>query len=141
MVVELHLVHDSPRGHHQGKFALYRDVLKVKEYFLFDPFEDYLPRPADAGLPPPQGGVCAAIKPVAGRLAEPDSPPAPGALVRSDLRLWNPATGERLLTPQEARDQAEEATQRAEEQADLAEAEVEPPAFLEIDELRRRNGR
>src|ERR1043166_1454170 len=24
------------------KFALYRDVLKVKEYFLFDPFGDYL---------------------------------------------------------------------------------------------------
>lgn len=26
----------------ETKFALYRDVLKVKEYFLFDPFEDYL---------------------------------------------------------------------------------------------------
>jgi Uma2 family endonuclease len=48
------------------KFALYRDVLKVKEYFLFDLFGDYLD-------PPMQGfrlrkGQYVPIKPVAGRL-------------------------------------------------------------------------
>src|SRR5262249_8838750 len=48
------------------KLALYRDVLKVPEYFLFDPFEDYLKPPfqghrlVEAGYEP--------IGPVAGRL-------------------------------------------------------------------------
>jgi len=48
------------------KFALYRDTLRVKEYFLFDPFEDYLD-------PPLQGyrlrkGQYVPIRPAAGRL-------------------------------------------------------------------------
>jgi Uma2 family endonuclease len=81
------------------KFALYRDVLKVKEYFLFDPFQDYLD-------PPLQGyrlraGRYVPIRPVDGRL--------PSRVVGlhlerdgSDLRLWDPQTGLRLLTPEEA---------------------------------------
>jgi Uma2 family endonuclease len=82
------------------KFALYRDVLKVKEYFLFDPLNDYLD-------PPLQGyrlraGEYVPIKPVDGRL--------PSRVVGlhleragSDLRLWDPATGLWLPTPEEVR--------------------------------------
>jgi Uma2 family endonuclease len=112
------------------KFALYRDVLRVKEYFLFDPFEDYLD-------PPMQGyrlrkGVYVPVKPIDGRF--------PSRVLRlhlervgSDLRLWEPATARRLLTPEEAR-------QEAEGRADRAEAEIEHLRH-EIEELRRRNGR
>jgi Uma2 family endonuclease len=111
----------------EKKFALYRDVLKVKEYFLFDPRAEYL-------KPPLQGyrlraGRYTSIKPVEGRL--------PSRLLGlhlerhgSDLRLWDPATGQWLLTPEEARDQEAEARQRAE-------AEVER-LRRENEELRRR---
>ena len=48
------------------KFEIYRGILRVSEYFLFDPTEDYLD-------PPLQGfrlarGRYVAIKPIAGRL-------------------------------------------------------------------------
>jgi Uma2 family endonuclease len=140
------------------KFALYRDVLRVKEYFLFDPFEDYLD-------PLMQGyrlrkGEYVPIKPVSGRL--------PSRVVGlhleragSDLRLWNPETRQILLTPQEVaqqaeatarrteeatrlvqevRDQAEEAIREANERAARAEAEAER-LRRELEALRRRNGR
>jgi Uma2 family endonuclease len=93
----------------EKKYALYRDVLKVKEYFLFDPYEDYL-------KPPFQGyrlvrGQYVAIKPVAGRL--------PSRILGlrlerdgSDLRLWGPETGLRLPTPEEARRSAEAEIER-----------------------------
>jgi Uma2 family endonuclease len=112
------------------KFALYRDVLRVKEYFLFDPFEDYLD-------PPMQGyrlrnGVYVPIRLVDGRF--------PSRVVGlhlersgSELRLWDPSTGQRLVTPDEAR-------QQAEARAEHAEAEVER-LRREVEELRRRNGR
>jgi hypothetical protein len=61
-----------------------------------------------------------------------------------DLRLWDPATGQRLPTPEEARAQEAEARQRAEAEADRqaearrqAEAEVER-LRREVEELRRR---
>ena len=77
------------------KMELYREVLKVSEYFLFDPTEDYLD-------PPLQGfrlvrGKYVSIKPVAGRL--------PSRIVGlhlerdgNKLRFFHPATGKRLLT-------------------------------------------
>jgi Uma2 family endonuclease len=80
------------------KFLLYQDTLKVAEYFLFDPFEDYL-------HPPLQGyrlrqGKYSQIRPVQGRL--------PIAVLNlhlekngRDLRLFNPATGQWLPTPEE----------------------------------------
>lgn len=80
------------------KFELYRDVLKVKEYFLFDPHGDYL-------KPPLQGyrlfkDEYVPIAPVNGRL--------PSKLLglhleRSgwELRLYDPKTGKWLLTPNE----------------------------------------
>ena len=102
------------------KFALYRDVLKAKVYFLFDPGAEYL-------SPPLQGfrlraGSYVPIRPVAGRLPS----RVLGLHLERDgnqLRLWNRATRQRLLTPEEARDQAE--------------AEVER-LRREIEELRRR---
>jgi Uma2 family endonuclease len=93
----------------QRKFALYRDVLKVKEYFLFDPYRDYLD-------PPFQGyrlakGQYVPIKPRAGRLPS----RVLGLHLERDgeaLRLWDPATGQRLLTPEEARQQTEAEVER-----------------------------
>ena len=93
------------------KMALYQDVLKVQEYFLFDPCEDYLD-------PSMQGwrlrsGTYRRIRPVAGRLPSRTT----GLHLERDgteLRLWNPTTGERLLLPvEEAEDRAEEAEERA----------------------------
>jgi Uma2 family endonuclease len=82
----------------KAKLALYRDVLHVPEYFLFDPFEDYL-------VPPFQGwrlsdGDYAPIPPVEGRLP---SLVLGLHLERSgaELRLYDPATGQRLLTARE----------------------------------------
>ncbi len=109
------------------KFALYRDVLRVREYFLFDPRAEYLD-------PPLQGyrlraGQYLPIKPVTGRL--------PSRWLKlhlegagNQLRLWDPAAGQWLLSPEEARDQA--AAER-----DQAEAEVER-LRREVEELRRR---
>ena len=86
------------------KFEIYRGILRVSEYFLFDPTEDYLD-------PPLQGfrlarGRYVAIKPIAGRL--------PSAILGlhlerdgTKLRLFDPTTGHRLLTPLEGREAAE----------------------------------
>jgi Uma2 family endonuclease len=91
------------------KFALYRDVMRVREYFLFDPRAEYLD-------PPLQGyrlraGTYIPIRPVRGRL--------PSRWLKlhleragTDLRLWNPATGQWLLTPEEERDQAQAEVKR-----------------------------
>ena len=105
------------------KFALYRDTLRAKGYFLFDPFKDYLD-------PPMQGyrlrkGNYVSIKPVDGRLP---SRVTGLHLERAghDLRLWNPAIGQWLVTP--------------EERAERAEAEVEQLRWG-VERLRRRNGR
>jgi Uma2 family endonuclease len=144
------------------KFRLYQDTLKVKEYFLFDPFGDYL-------KPPLQGyrlrsGQYHPIRPVAGRLPSRELGlhlEADG----SDLRLYDPMTEQWLPTPQEkvflAQEKAlqerekalraEEQALRAEEQAlraeekvlrteeKLIQAEAENQRLLrELAELRRR---
>jgi Uma2 family endonuclease len=115
------------------KFALYRDVLRVKEYFLFDPFEDYLE-------PPMQGyrlrkGEYIPIKPVAGRL--------PSRVVGlhleragSDLRLWNPETGLWLSTAEENQARLAEALKQTDAARRRAEADNER-LRREIEELRR----
>ena len=86
------------------KFVLYRDVLKVREYFLFDPMGDYL-KPSMQGWRL-RGGVYHPIRAVEGRL-----PSLTTGLHlerdRNDLRLWNPETGVWLLTPGERADRAE----------------------------------
>jgi Uma2 family endonuclease len=91
------------------KFALYRDVLKVREYFLFDPHQDYL-------QPQLQGyrlvkGEYVPIKPVADRL--------PSKILGLHLeangavaRLYDPAEKSWLPTPTEARLQVEQENER-----------------------------
>lgn len=125
------------------KFVLYRDVLKVKEYFLFDPFGDYLkpqlkgyrlrkgeyvPIPLVDGRMPSQ---------VLGLHLEPDG---------DALRLYNTETKTWLLTPDE---RAEQETQRADEETQRAEqAERDNAALVqeverlrkEIEKHQRRNG-
>ena len=79
------------RREDQGKkFELYRDVLKVREYFLFDPFEEYL-KPSLQGYRL-LGGTYEPIAKVEGRL--------PSEVLglhieraRYSLRLFNPRTG------------------------------------------------
>ncbi len=105
------------------KFEIYRDVLRVAEYFLFDPTEDYLD-------PPLQGfrlsrGKYVRIKAEAGRLPS----RVLGLHLEQDgskLRLFDPATRTRLPTRSERaeaeRQRAEAADQRAEAERQRAEA-------------------
>ncbi len=80
------------------KFKLYRDKLKVTEYFLFDPRDDYLePRLQGYRL---RAGKYHPIRPVAGRLPS----RVTGLHLEghgNELRLYDPANGEWLPTPQE----------------------------------------
>jgi Uma2 family endonuclease len=93
------------REDQRKKKELYRTILKVSEYFQFDPTEDYL-------KPPLQGfrlvaGEFASIEPVDGRLPS----EVLGLHLERDgmrLRLFNPATGARLLTAVEGRALAEQ---------------------------------
>ena len=96
------------------KMALYQDVLKVREYFLFDPCEDYLD-PSMQGWRL-RGNVYRRIRPVADRLPSQTT----GLHLERDgtvLRLWNPVTGERVALPVE---EAEGRATRAEERATAA---------------------
>jgi len=125
LVIEL--TSKTTRGEDQKKKpVLYRDVLKVAEYFLFDPTEDYL-------KPPFQGFRLAAgeyvpIEPVLGRLP---SSVLGLHLERSgeDLRLFDPTTRKWLPTPRERaeseRERAESERQRAESERERAESERE----------------
>jgi Uma2 family endonuclease len=126
--VVIELTSSSTRREDQTrKFALYRDTLRVREYFLFDPFGDYLePRLQGYRL---RKGQYRPIRPVHGRL--------PSQVLRlhleahgNELRLWDPATGQWLPTPREARQQAEDRAARAEALAERLQREIE--------ELRRR---
>jgi hypothetical protein len=93
----IELTSKSTRGEDQRKKPiLYRDVLKVAEYFLFDPTEDYLE-------PPFQGfrlveGQYIPIEPVMGRLP---STVLGLHLERSEaeLKLFDPTTKTWLPTP------------------------------------------
>jgi Uma2 family endonuclease len=101
------------------KFELYRDVLRVPEYFLFDPFGDYL-------TPRFQGYRLAAnqyrpIRLQEGRMRSKQL----GLLLEPDgihLHLVDPQTGRRVPTPIEAESTAEE---RARAAADQVRAEAE----------------
>lgn len=80
------------------KFKLYRDVLKVREYFLFDPRQDYL-EPSLQGYRLVRG-IYLPIRPVAGRLPGKET----GLHLEchgEELRLFNPASGDWLPTIEE----------------------------------------
>ena len=99
------------------KLAIYRDILKVSEYFLFDPTEDYLDPPLQGFRL--AGGDYVRIEPVEGRLPS----AVLGLHLERDgtrLRLFDPAIGRWLPTRQEARDAAE---RRADAERRQAEAE------------------
>ena len=101
----------TKREDEKKKLILYRDVLRVPEYFLFDPRAEYLD-------PPLQGfrlvaGDYVPIAPINGRLP---SVVLGLHLAREgqNLRMYNPTTGQRLLTPREARQAAEQRAVAAE---------------------------
>jgi hypothetical protein len=128
------------------KFELYRDVLKVREYFLFDPRAEYL-------KPPLQGyrlrkGDYVPIPEAAGRLPS----KVLGLHLERDgewLRLYDPATGQWLLTSPEVRQklaEAEATTKKARATERMlararakaeAEAEARAKAEAEVERLRR----
>jgi Uma2 family endonuclease len=128
----------------KDKFELYRDNLKVQEYFLFDPKEEYL-KPSLQGFRL-FGDQYVAIEAVEQRL--------PSEILALHLgreglylRLFDPVAIERLLSPQEraqkeaqARQQAELAQQKEAEARKQAEAEVER-LRRELEELRRNSGK
>jgi hypothetical protein len=129
------------------KFELYRDVLKVKEYFLFDPLEDYL-TPSMQGFRL-RAGAYQPIRPKVGRLPS----RLLGLHLERDgdrLRLWDPDTGTRLPTPAEViesqvqqivttQQKAEAERQKAEAERQKAEAERQRADELaaEVERLKR----
>ena len=109
------------------KFVLYRDTLRVKEYFLFDPFGDWLKPPFQGYRL--RGDRYVHIRPVDGRLPS----QVLGLHLEAHgewLRFYDPSTGQWLPTPNEARQRAEAAKQRAEAETERLRRELE--------ELRRR---
>jgi|SRR5713226_442555 len=91
------------------KFLLYQDVLKVQEYFLFDPFEEYL-RPSFQGYRLRKGKYVP-IPTIGGRLP---SSVLGLQLERDglDLRLFDPRADKRLPTPEEKIAQTEAELER-----------------------------
>jgi Uma2 family endonuclease len=123
------------------KFDLYRDVLKVREYFLFDPLDEYLDpslqgfRLVEGRYEPIAGDESGLFSEVLGLRLERDE---------MDLRFFNLATGRRIPTPEELGREA----QQAQEALHQAEAEVERlrrereerlrEALAEVERLRRK---
>lgn len=132
--VVIELTSKTTRAEDQRKkLGLYRDVIHVPEYFLFDPFEDWL-RPAMQGYRLVEGAYVP-IEPVDGRL---HSDVLGIHLGREgvELRLYDPETGRRLPTLLEQIAEAQEARRQLEEETLLLEArrcEIE----AEIEQLRR----
>src|SRR5262249_38720947 len=123
------------------KHQLYRDVLKVKEYFLFDPDGDYLsPRLQGYRL---RKGEFHPIRELDGRL--------PSRVLglhlegdRRSLRLYDPATERWLPTLDEVRLRANQLREQLDEETEARRRAQEEAERLrrEIDDLRRRpNGR
>ncbi len=115
----------------EDKYELYQDTLRVPEYFLFDPFGDYL-QPALQGHRLRRGSY-EPINPVEGRLPS----KVLGLQLEGsgrELRLYNPATKQWLPTPQEAVANANGAQRQAEQEIERLRREIA--------ELRRRgNGK
>jgi Uma2 family endonuclease len=125
----------------EGKFELYRDVLRVKEYFLFDPLGDYLEPPLrgfrlQKGIYVPLGAVDGRFpSKELGLHLEPNG---------KELRLYDPDQGKWLPTPQEAEAQAREmarreAEMRQQEEMARKRAEAEVTRLQrELEDLRRK---
>ena len=110
------------REDQQTKLSLYRDVLRVLEYFQFDPTGDYL-KPSLQGFRLVDGEYVS-IKPVDGRLPS----EVLGLHLEQDgveVRLYDPRRGCRLLKPSERVSAAERQAQAAERQAQAAERQAQ----------------
>lgn len=106
----------------EQKFEIYRDEIRVREYLVFDPYEEYLDPPQQ--LYRLHRGDYEPVLPVDGRL--------PSEILglhfdRSGkrLRLYNPQTGLWLPTPRERAEQAAEEARRAAEEARNATTRLE----------------
>ncbi|HYV36931.1 MAG TPA: Uma2 family endonuclease [Gemmataceae bacterium] len=115
---------------------LYRDVLRVGEYFLFDPRAEYL-------NPPLQGfrlvgGDYVPIEPVEGRLP---SEVLGLHLERqgTQLRFWNPVTNQYLPTMEERERQQAEAVENAELQIELKEKARQEADKARVEAEKERN--
>jgi Uma2 family endonuclease len=120
------------------KLALYRDVLRVKEYFLFDPYREYLE-------PPLQGYRLARkhYRPIVPRDGRLPSQVLGLHLEAADeqLRLYDPVRKEWLPLPSEdkaGRRRAEAKARREAHARRLAEAEIER-LRQELEALRQRH--
>jgi len=103
------------------KFDLYREVLRVREYFLFDPLEEYL-EPSLQGFRLIDGRYDSIAWAGAGLFSE-----VLGLRLERDemdLRFFNPATGRRIPTGEEF---------------GRAEADARLKAEAEVERLRREN--
>ena len=118
--VVIELTSKTTRAEDQKKkLVLYRDVLKVPEYFLFDPFEDYL-KPSMQGHRLRRKQYVP-IAPVLGRFPSVKL----GLHLERDgsaLRLFDPNSGRRLLTARRTAALAEAALRQTETARLLAEA-------------------
>lgn len=105
------------------KFALYQDLLQVQEYFLFDPYGDYL-RPRLQGYRMEQGKY-ESVRGVEGRLLS-RVLDLELSVHDQELRLWDPKENRWLPTPA---DEADELKQTIAENERLK---------RELEELQRR---
>jgi Uma2 family endonuclease len=134
MIIEL-TSSSTRRTDQTGKFQLYRDVLKVKEYFLFDPLGDYL-KPQLKGYRL-RAGKYVPIRPVAGRLPS----QVLGLHLEAhdrELRFYDPATGCWVPMPAERLAEAEAAQQQAETQLQQAETQLQQAETLRQQEAEAR---
>jgi Uma2 family endonuclease len=119
----IELTSRSTRSKDKGtKRVLYRDVLKVPEYFLFDPLEEYL-KPSMQGYRL-VAGAYEPIEPAAGRL--------PSVVLGlhlerdgAELRLFDPVAGRRLPTRRERAAAAEAVAAAAEAENERLRRELE----------------
>jgi Uma2 family endonuclease len=115
-------------GSKKGVYA----YLGVKEYFLYDPLGDYL-HPAFQGYALDETAPMSVYRPIASDAEGVLHSQQLGLMLRVEgdlLRLYDPATGEKLLTPQEA-----QAARRAEAAARQAEAAARRAAEARVAEL------
>lgn len=115
------------------KFDVYRDVLQVREYYIYDPERDYLPQRLRGWLL--RAGAYVERRLTKGRMRSRelglDLVDAQGF-----LRLWDPRAGRMLPDLREA----EDARRRAEAQRERAEA-AHQRALVELLRLREENRR
>jgi Uma2 family endonuclease len=132
----------TKREDQKKKHDLYRDVLRVREYFLFDPTQDYLKPPLQGFRL--EGDEYIRIEPVDGRLPS----EVLGLHLERDgkeLRLYDPERGSRLLKPRERETAAKREAETAKREAETAEqraetAEQRAESLLrELEALRRRS--